>query len=152
MKRRKFSANLFFILLITSLTFVFFFPSLLGRPETGLKAQPIPTLTFFRVIIPNVGQHIIDAQNAGYPAVLTRITNKSQIRRNRREACRNFVPSPPLLTSCDEYPFASTQQGGAGASIRAVPLTEQAIQGGHISVFYRVNGITNGTQFRVQVL
>jgi hypothetical protein len=152
MKQRNFPGALFFVLLITSLAFAFFFPSLLKIPETGLKAQPVPTLTFFSTIIPNIGQHIIDAQNAGYPAVLTRITNKPRIDKNRREACKNFVPIPPLLTSCDEYPFASSQQGGVGASIRAVPLTEQAIQGGHISVFYRVNGITNGTQFRVQVL
>ena len=40
------------------------------------------------------------------------------------------------LTSPDEYPFASTFEGGADASVKAVPLSEQIKQGNHLSAFY----------------
>jgi hypothetical protein len=39
--------------------------------------------------------------------------------------------------SCDEYPYASTFQGGAGASTAAVPPGEQSAQGTLLSAFYR---------------
>jgi RHS repeat-associated protein len=39
---------------------------------------------------------------------------------------------------CDEYPFASSEQGGQGngASLRLIPGWEQALQGGKLSAFY----------------
>ena len=44
------------------------------------------------------------------------------------------------VTSCDEYPFASTEEGGSGnqlrVSLRLVPVREQSLQGGLLSAFY----------------
>jgi deoxyribonuclease NucA/NucB len=42
---------------------------------------------------------------------LTRTTDRSKIRRNRRVACKGVHPHKGQ--SCDEYPFASTNQGAA---------------------------------------
>jgi hypothetical protein len=42
-------------------------------------------------------------------------------------------------TSCDEYPFASSKQGGATAIIRGVPLAENSQQGRDLSKFLREN-------------
>ncbi len=95
--------------------------------------------------MPNIADHIQDAQSRGYPSILTRTTDRDRIRRNRREACGNFKGPD----SCDEYPFASTYEGGRGASVRGVPVSEQFIQGGVISAFYNLNGIPDGGQFRV---
>ena len=39
--------------------------------------------------------------------------------------------------SLDEYPFASSKQGGAGANVKSVPASEQNIQGGTMSSFYK---------------
>lgn len=42
--------------------------------------------------------------------------------------------------SCDEYPFASSNQGGAGAVLRCVPLAHNTVQGRQLSSFYAKNG------------
>lgn len=51
--------------------------------------------------------------------------------------CRagNLVPISNTGTSCDEYPFASSAQGG-GATVAKIPLYSQLVQGGMISAFY----------------
>jgi RHS repeat-associated protein len=89
-------------------------------------------------------QHILDAQlGAGSnvinsPFWLTRRYpphSRSWIRTTG--ACVGRIRG---VTSCDEYPFASTEEGGAGnrarVSLRPVPVLEQATQGGLLSVFY----------------
>lgn len=149
---RKLSVTVFFTLLIASFTFSFFLPSLLGLPRTGLNAQALPAMIYRRSTLPNIADHIARAQARGQRRLLTRITNRRVIAQNRRAACRGFVRPRPPNTSCDEYPFASTAQGGRGASTRGVPPREQNIQGGIISSFYRVYSIQNGGRFRVRVL
>lgn len=150
--KRKLSIAVCGILLIAGFTFSFLSDSLLKLPKTSLNAQPaLPTMTFFRATLPAIADHIADAQSIGYPNVLSRLRNERRRKRNRRIACRNFVPQPPINTSCDEYPFASSYEGGAGASIRGVPLWQQKVQGGIISIFYRVNNIEDGNLYRVEV-
>jgi len=122
-----------------------------GLKFPGLRAQPLPTVIFSRSVVPAIAAHIASAQARGYPSVLSRTTNQSLIDQNRRNACRNFVPGPAPNTSCDEYPFASTYQGGAGASIQGVPVVEQLIQGGILSSFYRNSSIPDRGQFSVVV-
>ena len=51
--------------------------------------------------------------------------------------------------SCDEYPFASTDQGGAGASAANVQLRQNRIQGGLIGGFYRSQRILTNDAFWV---
>lgn len=53
--------------------------------------------------------------------------------------------------SCDEYPFASTQEGGSGARIEEVPLREQNCQGGTLRQEYRRAQINEGTEFLVVI-
>lgn len=148
--KRKLSVAVFCLLLIASFTFSFLLPSLLGLPRTGLNAQPLEVVTFSRRKLPAIASHIASAQKAGKPRVLRRTTNQQRIRSNRRAACRNFKPAPGY--SCDEYPFASTYEGGAGAAIRGVPVREQHIQGAVLSTFYRTRGIKDGTRFGVRVV
>ncbi|HZS92150.1 MAG TPA: NucA/NucB deoxyribonuclease domain-containing protein [Chloroflexota bacterium] len=85
------------------------------------------------------------------------------IRAHRKAACgtRPFLtkgrPGPPGagLTSCDEFPFASTDEGGAGAIIRGVVPGENNVQGGQFSAFvkqYAVNLKNNGGKFKVCVM
>ena len=84
------------------------------------------------------------------PPKLTRTTNTSQIRKNRRDSgCTKMKPGPGM--SCDEYPFASTNQGGKNAVIVAVPIKENSSQGGQLSAFYRRNSIQDGDCFEVQI-
>jgi deoxyribonuclease NucA/NucB len=81
---------------------------------------------------------------------------KGRSRKNRQAACgarpfRNGGKPGPVdwtiedlsthqhsggdFTSCDEFPFASTDEGGAGAIIRGVTPTENSSQGGQLSAF-----------------
>ncbi len=81
---------------------------------------------------------MIDAGVWGPHGILfEREGNPLNVIRNRRAACS---PARRLLFgvtgSCDEYPFASTTAGGAGSSIRGVPLWENLVQGGYIGSFY----------------
>jgi deoxyribonuclease NucA/NucB len=61
-----------------------------------------------------------------------RAVSEDLINANRAAACEGLCgPGSP-----DEYPFAPTYEGGAGAGVAGVPLAEQRIQGGVISSFY----------------
>jgi hypothetical protein len=72
---------------------------------------------------------------------------RSVAREHRRQACggRPFKPGGKFnksgqrgkRTSCDEYPFASTVEGGRGAHIVGVEPRENNSQGGQFSGFLR---------------
>jgi RHS repeat-associated protein len=119
-------------------------------PAAGLLTAgggaALPTVIIDSEQMPNISAGIQEAQSAGAPSVLTRITDAAQIAANRAAACRGFAGEG----SPDEYPFASTAQGGAGAFVRGVPLVEQKIQGGVLSRFYQDEGIQAGDRFAVR--
>ncbi|CAB4000889.1 Hypothetical predicted protein [Paramuricea clavata] len=53
--------------------------------------------------------------------------------------------------NCDEYPFASSKEGGKGAEIMLVPAVENSQQGGLLGGFYRSQGIKDGDCYNVKV-
>ena len=91
----------------------------------------------------------------GHP--LHRNANVAQQNRNRRAVCgRRVVGPPPPGKSCDEYPFASTKEGGTAVPANSrgtafVPTHEQDSQRGFISSFYQRNRILDGDAFWVFV-
>jgi len=75
-----------------------------------------------------------------------------QGRANRRLACADFPPPvQPDDPECDEYPFATTREGGRGASIAPVPPVENRRQGGALSAFYAKERVRVGDPFLVVV-
>lgn len=89
---------------------------------------------------------------------LHRVTG-AQIDSNRNAACstarKNALPAPNpnmIDPSCDEYPFASSAEGGATSRIAWVPKAENDNQGNLMSSFYRLNRIMVGDAFTVGVL
>jgi hypothetical protein len=54
-------------------------------------------------------------------------------------------------TSMDEFPFASTAEGGPGAYLTQVSIAEQRAQGSLLSAFYRLNGIQTGDPFGIWI-
>ncbi|MFJ6200196.1 NucA/NucB deoxyribonuclease domain-containing protein [Micromonospora sp. NPDC092111] len=98
--------------------------------------------------MPNIANNIRAAFADGKPMVLNRTMIEADINANRAAACAGFCGAP---LSPDEYPFASSMQGGAGARILGVPLQEQRRQGGVLSAFYRKFGIGQGDPFEVVV-
>ena len=101
-------------------------------------------------------QAAINFDGLNFP--LTRTTNAATIAANRAASCGgtaadvaalNVAGGPGTPASCDEYPFASSLQGGAGAQALIVPAFENNAQGGALAQFYLANGIVNGTAYNV---
>ena len=90
------------------------------------------------------------AQLAKHPswATLTRVS-PTQRDKNRRAACKGFHPPKPY--SCDEFPYASTSQGGKGAAVQKVLLSENKAQGTNLGDFYNANRLFYGEKFHVKV-
>ncbi|WP_145735788.1 NucA/NucB deoxyribonuclease domain-containing protein [Saccharopolyspora dendranthemae] len=117
-----------------------------------------PTLTYTHARNGELAAHVADAQASGLPgsplhSPLTRQTDPELITKNRAVACPSSRPRPPG-DECDEYPFASTNQGaflGEGYSRRMI-LKEDNRQGGtELAVFYLDNRVINFDPFNVEV-
>lgn len=59
------------------------------------------------------------------------------------------VPYSQFGDSCDEFPFASTVEGGTGASLRCVPVSDQHSEGGQLTQFYA--NLASGDQYEITV-
>ncbi|MBQ1124282.1 NucA/NucB deoxyribonuclease domain-containing protein [Streptomyces sp. B15] len=86
---------------------------------------------------------------------LTRTTNAKVREVNRKIACPKSRPRPEGK-SCDEYPFASTNQGASKTESPDwqwawVPKEENDKQGELIALFYEEQRILNGNKFWVEV-
>ncbi|MFT3831347.1 MAG: NucA/NucB deoxyribonuclease domain-containing protein [Opitutaceae bacterium] len=101
--------------------------------------------------MPKIAQHVQDAQGGPLRPQLLIRTDPNTARANRARAIAG-LGSAGFAMSWDEYPFASTVQGGIGASVRKVPLHENLVQGGVIGASYTIQGITPGEQFWVVVI
>jgi hypothetical protein len=99
---------------------------------------------------PQIAVNDKSAIDLGKPFLLHREANRVKMDENRELAgCKPAWAGPG---SCDEYPFASTMEGGLGAHIMGVPFGEQSRQGTDISGFYRRNKIGQGDPFLVAVI
>jgi hypothetical protein len=109
--------------------------------------------------LPHIAPHIVLVEGRGahlgsaaYFSPLSRGTGRQQARNNRRQVCHGKPPHKGW--SCDEYPFASTAQGGAsvhpiGRSTAWVPRSENSKQGGIIGSFYKINRLLPHDKFFV---
>ncbi len=91
------------------------------------------------------------AQLAMHPRLrtLTRATPQ-QIRANRRTACKGFKLRSSN-DSCDEFPYASTVQGGHGAAREHVSKRENKAQGGNLVGFFNASRLHYSEKFRIVV-
>jgi RHS repeat-associated protein len=110
---------------------------------TRNKVKDLPIFFVFESITPhiyNLDKNAIATHPWWVALQYVGVGNANLINQNR-EAARagwwHLLDVPRGLDSLDEYPFASTFQGGAGASINAVPRSEQNFQGGTLSGFYK---------------
>jgi hypothetical protein len=117
--------------------------------ESGRDDQRrLPVFVVDSTKTPDIAEHVRAALAAGHPRVLTRAPGTRQ-RANRQAACGHWPKGSRL--SCDEYPFASTLEGGRGASVAGVPKVEQRRQGGALRAFYAKERVRVGDQFGVVV-
>lgn len=97
--------------------------------------------------MPFISRNIQLAWMDGIPSILTR--NSAKQATNRAVACGKFVPK--YGGSCDEYAFATTDEGGSGARTDEVPLREQRCQGGALTGGYAKAGVDQGDSFLVVI-
>ena len=117
----------------------------------GGGASNLPVLEISAGRHPDLAENILHAQQAGHPDVLT---HGGPAAANRSDALRiledNGVRRVHGL-SPDEYPFASSFEGGPGAWVGHIPDAQQRSQGGLISNFVRRNRIRPGDRYRVRI-
>lgn len=87
--------------------------------------------------MPFIARNTKLAWESGKPAVLT--MDRGRLNENRKQACPRSFPKP-YGGQCDEYPMASTVEGGANARTEEVPVRENACQGGLYVRQYPANG------------
>jgi RHS repeat-associated protein len=112
----------------------------------GAAAEALPELEISASKYPELAENIQNALGAGRSDVLT---HGGDAVANRVAALQD-VPNIPGL-SRDEFPFASSMEGGEGAWVGHIPAAQQSAQGGLISNFLRANGIVPGMQYRVVI-
>jgi Deoxyribonuclease NucA/NucB len=90
-------------------------------------------------------QHARDAINAGKPDVLTIDRAGADLNRAAATGAIDSVPGKHL----DEYPPAMFNEGGAGASVRAIDPHDNMSLGAHIGNCCR--GLPNGARIKIRI-
>ncbi|OQY99921.1 MAG: hypothetical protein B6D35_08075 [Candidatus Brocadia sp. UTAMX2] len=97
-------------------------------------------ILFSGIEMPETSIHIAEAIALKHkPGVLNRAysgTNDRNWLRTSPECAGNYGRTKITGLWCDEYPFASTVEGGPGASLKLVPAWEQRLQGIELKGFY----------------
>lgn len=134
----------------------------IGKSAGCVFPSTVPVLTTMAQL-PEIAANIRRVQDAGphhygdrnRGSALTRTTNTTLERANRNAACPASRVRP-TGKSCDEYPFARTNQGASKSDRKDwgwawVPVSEQNQQGGFLSAFYQNQRVLNGDKFWVDV-
>ncbi len=130
-----------------------FFYAVMTSLEISLKDHTVTKAAEFIAASEKALPHHPGVPEGG--SALTRLTNRSAIRRNRRAACTTVKVQKGQ--SCDEYPFASTYQGAALAGpdhykSRGVPADQNSKVGSYLGRFYLRYRIADGDPFYVKIV
>jgi len=116
----------------------------------------IPTLGLSRTEFPNHTAMLENAQKAGHSLEgLTRGAGRRAAEKNRYESqkqIRKDQGPPPKNHDYDEFPYASTEQGGKGAHIEPVLSAENQAAGRRLGGFYHQHGIKAGDAFNIKII
>jgi hypothetical protein len=121
--------------------------------DSAGSASELPVHEIDSGAFPGVAANFANAVASGKSPIVTRLTGRSNIRANRN-AAQSGAPRPGTLgngLSWEEFPFASTREGGAGATLSLIPLTENSAHGlTSLWPFLRDNGVKGGDQYYVR--
>ncbi|MFF3467449.1 DNRLRE domain-containing protein [Streptomyces sp. NPDC002619] len=102
---------------------------------------------------PKIAINDASAIATGHPFLLHYNGGGKEKTLNRELAgCSSWWKRGGGVQSCDEYPFATSMEGGVGSQLMGVPWAEQQTQGTTISAFYRTNKIKRGDPYLVAVI
>ena len=79
--------------------------------------------------------------------ILTYDSDPDNRRKRRRESLRGYSTRPGF--DRDEFPYATTQEGGRGAAVNYVPSLENQSHGGSLGSFVKGNNLKSGDKFLV---
>jgi|GEM_PF-2405064 len=113
-------------------------------PDEPTAAKALPEVKFSASKYPELAENITHAQKAGHPSILTHGGDAAA----NRAAALDGVPNLSPL-SRDEYPFASSLEGGAGSWVGHVPVSQQNAQGAILKNFFKQFNMQQGDQYRV---
>jgi len=113
----------------------------------GASVKVVPLLIPEK-LWPNVYKTMMNGVATGQPLLLTYDPSRSNARARRRAALAKHTPAKPGY-HLDEYPYASTEQGGAGASVNEVPEKENMSHGGYIGATVKLFNMKKGDKFLV---
>lgn len=121
------------------------------QEKEGEKCLPIyPVL---HKATPEIYYHTVRSQRSK-PKILTYSPGSNEFR--RRQALKGYGSAGTVAGiqySWDEYPYASTLEGGFGAKVASVPWWENIlVQGITLKAFYRINKMKSGDQFYVKTI
>jgi len=117
-----------------------------SNPWGATAPEELPELEISAKRYPELSENILNAQKAGHPDILT---HGGDIAANRAAALQGIPNIKPY--SRDEYPFASSQEGGAGSWVGHVPVSQQNAQGALMKNFFSKYNIQPGDRYRVIV-
>ena len=95
---------------------------------------------------PESAKHIEEAVADGQPEELT--LDRGAARSNRRASLKGTKTAPGM--DRDEYPFAMTREGGAGADIKLIPSSDNRGAGSYLR--WQLSGIPDGKTFRIVIV
>jgi hypothetical protein len=133
-------------------------PPIIAAPTPqGRDDEPVLIISKSASKMPSIAAHIEKAQDPtrgswSYPARLSRGLGTEDFRRNQRRLALKGIGRAPAGKSWDEYPFASTIEGGGSTSVEPVPIEEQLVQGGVINHFYSLHGLIYADHFWVIIV
>lgn len=104
----------------------------------------MPIVFMSEVQLPGIGEHVLKSQEKGSSSILHRSSYFQYT--NRLVATTKCALGMDILvtksgSSCDEYPFASSIEGGMNATVAKVPILSNLTQGGVLGAFYTVCGV-----------
>ena len=114
------------------------------------SATPPPVVHYTTSNFPFIHRNIKTAIGIGKPRRLQYLADSAKADANRTAALAGHRPAKAGF-SLDEYPFASSYQGGAGAEVAEVPTVEQGRQGNLMKTFYQNYKLQDGDEFDVLV-
>jgi hypothetical protein len=137
-------------------------PETLGGPVCLDGALPIFKLSLSDPEVAKSAEVIKKALEEGKPDVLTRGEGREAAAKKRYESQkkkRSEDGPPKDGNNYDEYPFASTKEGGAGAHISEIPAGPNQEAGRRLGRFYEGTGeyagqppVNPGQRFRVVIV
>ncbi|RXK86628.1 NucA/NucB deoxyribonuclease domain-containing protein [Filimonas effusa] len=116
------------------------------KDSTANKPKVVP-VPIPEKLFPNIYKNLMASLANGKPMVITYDSNRQNARRRRREALKNTPPRPGY--DRDEYPYASTKEGGKGADVNYVPSSENKKHGGLLGALVVLNKMETGDQFEM---